>query len=413
LAASGTSLAAGTAVTVTLAGCTIGVARPATDSVTVQTNTDLVNSSPAVSSGVIGGAVTSVSFFVAPGDRVAGKTGVQATFAFTPSAGGAGPSTVTLNYPAGFFATSATPTATSSTSGAILTPAKPGATSIVLAASGTSLAAGAAVNVSLFNVTIGISRESTDSITIQTSSDILHSTPNASCGVVVSFVSSSLLTDVVASTNNVTVLITIVSVVCCIAILGFGVWKYRANLQAPAQSSNIDIRKSFSSINTSFSSLGPSFSTTGSYSPQKISIPPVSPDMMIQLDDPEALTELSSMEGQNVYEPELSLAYWRETDHQTNSMGLGSMKSQNVYEPELSLAYWLETDHQTNSIRLGSMEGTNSYEPELSLAYWRETDHQTNSMRLGSMEGTNSYEPELSLAYWLETDYQTKSGTRK
>ena len=71
--------------------------------------------------------------------------------------------------------------------------------------------------------------------------------------------------------------------------------------------------------------------------------------MMIQLDDPEALTELSSMEGQNVYEPELSLAYWRETDHQTNSMRLGSMEGTNSYEPELSLAYWLETDYQTKS----------------------------------------------------------------
>jgi len=45
---------------------------------------------------------------------------------------GTGPSSVTLNYPSGFFATSATPTAKVSTAGATLTPAQPGATSIVL-----------------------------------------------------------------------------------------------------------------------------------------------------------------------------------------------------------------------------------------------------------------------------------------
>jgi hypothetical protein len=39
-------------------GCTIGAARAATDSVTVQTSTDPTASSPAVSSGVVGGSVT-------------------------------------------------------------------------------------------------------------------------------------------------------------------------------------------------------------------------------------------------------------------------------------------------------------------------------------------------------------------
>jgi hypothetical protein len=38
-----------------------------------------------------------VTFNIADGDRVAAKTGVQATFTFTPSAGGAGPASVTLN----------------------------------------------------------------------------------------------------------------------------------------------------------------------------------------------------------------------------------------------------------------------------------------------------------------------------
>ncbi len=85
----------------------------------------------AVASGVIGGAVTSISFDSAAGERVAGRANVAATFAFTPSAGGGSPSSVTLNYPLGFFSTSATPIATSSSAGTILTPHTPGVTSIV------------------------------------------------------------------------------------------------------------------------------------------------------------------------------------------------------------------------------------------------------------------------------------------
>jgi hypothetical protein len=51
-------LDAGTAVTVTLEGCTLGVARAATDSMTVQTTADPTVSSPAVSCGRVGGQVT-------------------------------------------------------------------------------------------------------------------------------------------------------------------------------------------------------------------------------------------------------------------------------------------------------------------------------------------------------------------
>jgi hypothetical protein len=124
-----------------LVGCTMGVASAAADSVTVRTDTDPTVSSPAVSSGKIGGAVTGVTFNVAAGDRVAARAGVEATFTFTPSAGGGGPSDVTLNYPSGFFATSATPTAKASTAGVTLTPRAPGSTSFVLAAAGGTLVA--------------------------------------------------------------------------------------------------------------------------------------------------------------------------------------------------------------------------------------------------------------------------------
>ena len=87
-------------------------------------------------------------------DRVAGKAGAAATFTFTPTAGGAGPADVTLSYPSGFFVSS-TPTATHSAAGATLTPAAPGATSIVIAISGTALAASSLVTVTLAGLTMG------------------------------------------------------------------------------------------------------------------------------------------------------------------------------------------------------------------------------------------------------------------
>jgi hypothetical protein len=148
-------LAAGTAVTVTLVGCTMGPARAASNSVSVQTDNDPTPSSP-VSCFRISGAVTNVTFNVQLADRVEAKAGVDATFTFTPSAGGDSPSSVTLNYPLGFFATSATPTAKLSTAGATLTPAQPGALSIVLTVGGSApLAAGTAVTVTLVGCTMG------------------------------------------------------------------------------------------------------------------------------------------------------------------------------------------------------------------------------------------------------------------
>jgi hypothetical protein len=184
LAATDSALAAGTAVTVTLVGCTMGAARAANaSSVTVRTDTDPTVSSPAVSSGKIGGAVTAVTFDVAAGDRVAGRAGVEATFTFTPSAGGAGPSSVTLNYPSGFFATSPTPTAKVSTAGATLTPAQPGTTSIVLAATDSALAAGTAVTVTLVGCTMGAARATNDSsVTVRTDADPTVSSPAVSSG---------------------------------------------------------------------------------------------------------------------------------------------------------------------------------------------------------------------------------------
>jgi hypothetical protein len=201
-------LAAGTAVTVTLVGCTIGPARAASDSVTVQTNTDPTASSPAVSCGRIGGAVTAVTFLVAAFGRFAYRTNVEATFTFTPSSGGAGPSNITLNYPSGFFSTYATPTAKASTAGATLTPMRPGALSIVLTVGGSApLAAGTAVTVTLVGCTIGPARAASDSVTVQTNTDPTASSPAVSCGTIGSAVDTVNLNihlrDRVAGKQNV------------------------------------------------------------------------------------------------------------------------------------------------------------------------------------------------------------------
>jgi len=142
-----------------------------------------IASSPAVSCGAIGGAVSNVTFSIAAEDRVAKKSAVKATFTFTPSAGGAGASAVTLNYPSGFFATSPTPTASVSAESTSMTPGPPGATSIVLTVAGTAaLAAGTAVTVTLHGCTMGVAMAATDSVTVQTDRDPAFSIPFVSSG---------------------------------------------------------------------------------------------------------------------------------------------------------------------------------------------------------------------------------------
>jgi hypothetical protein len=133
---------------------------------------------------VIGGAVTFVSFSVGASDRVAGKAGVAATFTFTPTAGGAGPAAVTLSYPSGFFAATATPNATLSTSGATLAPGAPGNTSIVMTVGGAALAASTAVTVTLVGLTISNTPTSGGAVTVQTMIDSIASVsvPSGSIG---------------------------------------------------------------------------------------------------------------------------------------------------------------------------------------------------------------------------------------
>ena len=74
----------------------------------VQTSAD-PTASTSVASGAIGGQVTGVSFVMSSSDRVAGKTGCQATVTFTAATALLSGGLITLEYPSGFFDTSTTP----------------------------------------------------------------------------------------------------------------------------------------------------------------------------------------------------------------------------------------------------------------------------------------------------------------
>jgi hypothetical protein len=71
-----------------------------------------VNANPfTLNSGHIGNRVVLSFFTIALGDRVAGKSGVEVTFAFTPSVGGrlVEGSKISLNFPLTFFSSSSIP----------------------------------------------------------------------------------------------------------------------------------------------------------------------------------------------------------------------------------------------------------------------------------------------------------------
>jgi hypothetical protein len=134
-------------------------------------------------------AVTNVSFSMNDDDRDDYKSGVNSVmFGFTPKT--ASPSSVTLNYPSGFFSTYPTPTCTVSVQGAsvqgtTMTPSAPGENSITLTVGGTALVANVPVLVTLLGCKMGNSMPATDSITVQTSNDIVPSpTPALTSGII-------------------------------------------------------------------------------------------------------------------------------------------------------------------------------------------------------------------------------------
>ena len=107
-------------------------------------------------------AVNDLTFSIAITDRVAGKISCSATISFATSAGGAlnASSTpadkITLSYPAGFFASSATPTASISGISIIASSGAATSTSIVLTlASFSYISSNTAVTITLSGLTMG------------------------------------------------------------------------------------------------------------------------------------------------------------------------------------------------------------------------------------------------------------------
>jgi hypothetical protein len=96
------------AAVISISGFTMGLVTSGSVGVTVQTSTD-PTASEAVSSGSIVGQVSAVSFEIQSSDRIAWRTLVSVTVGFILTTAIPIGGTITLKYPAGFFAPSVTP----------------------------------------------------------------------------------------------------------------------------------------------------------------------------------------------------------------------------------------------------------------------------------------------------------------
>jgi hypothetical protein len=177
-------------ICITLAGVTMGTLSQNSDfGITVSTSADRL--SAGVASGVLFTQVKSVSFSIASSDRIAGKSPVQVTLAFTPTTEIYAQGSITLIYPIGFFASTGSPVVQIS-GGKVGTVATPSSTQVVITLSRgdfhfspgwmpgmDNIPAGAAVMFVLMGLTMGASTSgNSNGIVVTTSSD-----PSASSGV--------------------------------------------------------------------------------------------------------------------------------------------------------------------------------------------------------------------------------------
>ena len=170
------SAAASTAVTVTLVGMTMGATPTAGGAVTVSTSQDLVVSA-STASGYIGGAVTSVAFSISDSNRFTDMAGVSVSFSFSPSFVGALASgaTITLGYPAGFFASGIIPSGVEVSGAATATCGASGVSSIVVALQSGTVPALSAAAITLNGLTMGASGTVGGPVTVATSQDPIPS----------------------------------------------------------------------------------------------------------------------------------------------------------------------------------------------------------------------------------------------
>ena len=128
---------------------------------------------------------TAVVFTIAAADRVAAKANVAVTLFFKTTTALAINGKITLNYPNGFFATTATPAnnaaGTASVATMTATSAAPGATSIVITTATAGIPANTAFTITLSGFTMGaLNAGSATGITVQTDADVIASAGVAS-----------------------------------------------------------------------------------------------------------------------------------------------------------------------------------------------------------------------------------------
>jgi alpha-tubulin suppressor-like RCC1 family protein len=132
-------------------------------------------------------AAAAVSMTIATGDRVAAKSSVAVTLAFTTSAALAIGGQITLGYPSGFFAISATPTIANGATSVITmtaTAAAPGSTQLIITTAVKGISSGTAFTITLSGMTMGAATAgSATGITVQTDADTVASAGAASGGI--------------------------------------------------------------------------------------------------------------------------------------------------------------------------------------------------------------------------------------
>jgi hypothetical protein len=168
------TLPAGSAITVTLKGLTMGSTSTSetSDGIIVTTSSD-GDPSDGISSGMIGGQVSTGLFIIAGMGHIAGKTIAAITFSFTPSVGGALPpgSKIKLMFSSGFLALSNS-SYVSISGGALGNATAPTLSSIFITTSKTTLPSSAAITVTLVGFIMDSSNGgSSGGVIISTSAD--------------------------------------------------------------------------------------------------------------------------------------------------------------------------------------------------------------------------------------------------
>jgi hypothetical protein len=171
---------AATAFTITLSGLTMGAATAGNATgITVSTDADTV-ASAGVPSGTISTQPTGVVFTIAAGNRVAAKAQIPVTLAFTATAALAINGSITLSYPSGFFATTATPAnnaaGTASVASMTAFSSAPNATQIVISTRVAGIPAATAFTITLSGLTMGAATAgNATGITVSTDADTVAS----------------------------------------------------------------------------------------------------------------------------------------------------------------------------------------------------------------------------------------------